>query len=99
MKPHEETWKRKGNDVVATDREKRRVLMSVRLFPEDHASLDLAAAAPDMARAILRLGYVRRGGDESWHSDICNELNDGSMDCEESCKAAKAALKKAGVLP
>ena len=48
-------WRRKGNEVVEAGRSGRRILMAVNLYPGDHASLDLAAAAPDMEREIQRL--------------------------------------------
>lgn len=58
----------------------------------------LASAAPDMARALLANGYVRHN-DGIWHTDCCNEQNDGGASCFESCTQARAALTKAGVLP
>lgn len=57
----------------------------------------LAHAAPDMARALLANGYVR-SSDGLWHTDCCNEQNDGGASCFESCTQARSALAKAGVL-
>lgn len=52
----------------------------------------LEQAAPDMARALLDLGYAICG--EEWHLVICYEHGHGKQ-----CENARAALRKAGVLP
>lgn len=54
----------------------------------------LAAAAPDMARALLGLGHVADG--LGWHTRECCEAKRG---CIVSCQSVAAALKKGGVLP
>lgn len=50
------------------------------------------SAAPDMARALLALG--RTDGTGEWHTDVCYEYEHGKQ-----CENARAALRKAGVLP
>lgn len=91
MKPHEETWDN-GRDFEVT-------VCGPELDRDiDHPREVLARAAPKMARALLANGY-KRASDGLWHSDCCNEQNDGGVSCFESCEKARAALTKAGVLP
>lgn len=89
--PSQEVWRRKGTDVVTKGR--GRVLTAVRLFPDDNDSLDLAAAAPEMARALLASGFSQEPF--GWHTDTCHSLGGG--ECAPNCVATRAALTKAGV--
>jgi hypothetical protein len=59
---------------------------------------DLYTGAAAMAQALLANGYVRTSWDGLWHTDCCNEQNDGGVSCFASCVQARAALQKAGVL-
>lgn len=99
MKPHEEEWTRhpsKAGFWIVNGAGDGGILLTVN-GTEAHGVL--AAAAPDMARALLANGYVRTSGDGLWHTDACNEMNDGGVTCTPSCEQARASLTKAGVIP
>jgi hypothetical protein len=53
------------------------------------------SAAPDMARALSALGGW--GADEQWHLEGCSGTR-SLAECNPDCMAARAALKKGGVL-
>lgn len=93
MKPHEQTWHRQRGTIVDEDGE--RLLMSVTMAPLPVDMLDLATAAPLMARALLGLGGSH-GEAASWHLNACWTLDSGS-ECSPECIEARAALQAAGV--
>ncbi len=85
--PHEETWHRKGEAVVTRGRV---VLTSASIYPADHASLDLAAAAPELFRA-LRDVVALVEAEPSFNDPA------GEPDSYAALVRAKAALEKAKV--
>lgn len=98
MKPHEDMLRRETNGqnpalVSASDGR-----MVAQLRCQDVAGWEaLFIAASDMAKALLINGYVRTM-EGRWHTDACNEMNDGGASCFASCEQARASLIKAGVL-
>lgn len=94
MKPHEETWKVdeqavKDGDYTATDSDGFAVLTTYAREEGGsdelaEARLRLAAAAPEMARALLEVGEA---------------IAMGTLDEEGAGEVIRRALAKAGVLP
>ena len=101
MKPHEETWELSpcGGSVVTADGS----LVSYRSRGQRRKDVArLAAAAPEMARAILLSGSFRdvAGPLRGWHMDECwDSVHSDGVSCTVACDASRAALVKAGVLP
>jgi hypothetical protein len=96
MKPHEEEWARhpsKAGFWIVNGGGEGGILLTVN-GSEAHGTL--AAAAPDMARAILAMGEHVSGS--TWHLTDCIGAN-LSTGCLPECEAAREALTKAGALP
>lgn len=105
-KPHEQEWMVSQSDLsskteVQTDEgvlvarvnvtyDKKGAYMMANMA-DAKMKADLLAAAPDMARALLAQGHHTMDG---WHTHACIE-----SDHNDTCEVARAAIKKAGVLP
>jgi hypothetical protein len=97
----ERRWKA---DVLAASivDERGREVLTVANMPDAEVSdvLHLAAAAPDMARALLAHGHFAtepNGDADVWRSERCWAT--GRATCTPDCKQSRDALTKAGVLP
>lgn len=96
-KPWEEMWmvaEDNYNDIqrVNTDNGVVTTLFATVDGAPEHSTL--AVAAPDMARALMMTGGVHHG---EWHADSCWIAP--FQPCNDKCRAARAALRKAGALP
>jgi hypothetical protein len=103
-KPWEEEWGYDPNDAseefIIRSAERREVASP----SHDTTDTDLRfiSAAPDMARAILtEFGSFGGDDDGEWHTNECWGHQQGSarVPCARRCRATRAALQKAGVLP
>lgn len=104
--PHEREWKKdehRAGVIHATDAITLEIRVAFWRIPggggvglEQALNIEaLALAVPDMAQALLMQGGVRVDGGP-WHTTSC--WNAGAMPCLPSCEAARAALRKAGVI-
>lgn len=89
-------WRRKGNEVVEAGRNGRRVLMAVDIWPDDHASLDLAASAPELKREVerLRAAMVHAMDDCEWIANRYDLRGDVKATARRAQKTIKTALEK-----
>ena len=102
-KPHEQEWREDeapyGNGTRVVVKERNAIIA---VFPASEPTsaakrrprARLAAAAPNMARALLAHGQVDVRG--VWHSRKCIALGRESL-CSDECTTDRAALTKAGV--
>lgn len=86
-------WDAETGEVVGLDVDgsQRGIALSVDFSDEPPGRL--AAAAPDMARALMATGVEKAG---QWHTRGCWSAGRG---CIVACQQASRALRKAGVLP
>lgn len=89
-------WRRNGHEVVEAGRGGRRILMAVQLYPNDHASLDLAASAPDMEREIqrLRTAMAHAMDDCMWIAILPDARADVKRRATKAHDTLKTALEK-----
>lgn len=95
-KPHDENWELDGDgDVRRVSAKGRRTsLVCLRAATGTPESQRLASAAPDMARALIAGADIFDNG-ACW-CDGGRRRHDTS---HPFCSAARAALRKAGVIP
>lgn len=94
-KPHEQEWRTETSPgygrvyIVADD---DRMTCETRAEDGDEIAR-LISAAPDMARALL--AFVSDSG----HTPDCGYSGYPDHKCSDECAGARAALRKAGVIP
>lgn len=101
MKPHEETWEAADGGVSFKD-DAIATFWGACQVADPRAVL--AAAAPEMARALLLCGcWSQNGALKEWHTHLCWRHQsfvpfNTPDNCTEDCRATHSALNKAGVL-
>lgn len=98
-KPHEEEWQVsqfRGGPMARVSRVSPAIGQpSLVCRDASQEEARLISAAPDMARGLLAQGRVHHVTGV-WHTDVCWDTS--PENCVDACRAAEAALKKAGVL-
>jgi len=97
VKPWEQEWGQFNLDARVVTRSHDGLVVADPRGDSHAETVGLAqfiSAAPDMARALMMTGGVHHG---EWHANSCWIAP--FQPCNDKCRAAREALRKAGVLP
>jgi hypothetical protein len=97
--PHEEEWEQGEGALVGVLYRDGRLIGSFSRTDDGPSRAKLAAAAPEMARALLGRGRSGwHGGAREWHLGVCwNHLRERGSMCLTGCRDVQQALVRAGV--